>query len=154
MVAIGSSTGLASFMKLPVTRGPAEMVDGKAKPLPKTKYYVPGSLLEAKVDNTAPLAFGVPSSVDMFFDHSPVFKLNEGAKDVKSVAWFSGQHVLRSGWAWGQQYLDGTTAVVDATAGKGKVFLMGPEVAMRAQPHGTFKFMFNALYYGPATAGK
>ena len=154
VVAIGSSTGLASFMKLPVTRGPAEMVDGKAKPLPKTKYYVPGSLLEAKVDNTAPLAFGVPSSVDMFFDHSPVFKLNEGAKDVKSVAWFSGQHVLRSGWAWGQQYLDGTTAVVDATAGKGKVFLMGPEVAMRAQPHGTFKFMFNALYYGPATAGK
>jgi hypothetical protein len=52
---------------------------------------------------------------------------------------------LRSGWAWGESYLNGTTAVVEATLGKGKLFLFGPEITFRGQPHGTFKFLFNAL---------
>ena len=45
-------------------------------------------------------------------------------------------------------------AVVDADVGKGKLFLMGPEVNMRAQPHGTLKFLFNAIFYGPAVTGR
>ena len=57
---------------------------------------------------------------------------------------------LDSGWAWGQQYLDGGTAVAEATVGEGKVVLLGPEVTFRGQPHGTFKLLFNGLYYGSA----
>jgi hypothetical protein len=34
--------------------------------------------------------------------------------------------------------------------GKGKLFLMGPEVTQRAQSHASFKFLFNGLQYGPA----
>jgi hypothetical protein len=30
------------------------------------------------------------------------------------------------------------------------VFLFGPEITFRAQPHGTFKFLFNSIYYGTA----
>jgi hypothetical protein len=30
--------------------------------------------------------------------------------------------------------------------GRGKLFLFGPEIAFRGQPHGTFRFLFNALY--------
>jgi hypothetical protein len=26
------------------------------------------------------------------------------------------------------------------------MFLFGPEITFRAQPHGTFKFLFNGLY--------
>ena len=37
---------------------------------------------------------------------------------------------------------------VEAQLGKGKVFLFGPEITFRAQPHGTFKFLFNSIYYG------
>jgi len=36
--------------------------------------------------------------------------------------------------------------------GQGKVVLLGPEVAFRAQPHATYKLLFNALYYGSAKA--
>ena len=36
--------------------------------------------------------------------------------------------------------------VIDATVGKGKLFLFGPEITFRAQPHGTFKFLFNGIY--------
>ena len=57
---------------------------------------------------------------------------------------------LASGWAWGQQYLAGGAAVAESTIGEGKVILYGPEVAFRAQPHGTFKLLFNGIYYGSA----
>jgi hypothetical protein len=43
--------------------------------------------------------------------------------------------------------------VAEATVGRGKLFLMGPEVANRAQPHATFKLLFNAIFYGSASAG-
>ena len=34
--------------------------------------------------------------------------------------------------------------------GQGRVFAFGPEITFRAQPHGTFKFLFNGIYYGGA----
>ncbi|MCX6619040.1 MAG: hypothetical protein NTZ98_23445, partial [Acidobacteria bacterium] len=58
---------------------------------------------------------------------------------------------LRSGWAWGQGYLEGTVAVAEAGVGRGKLYLLGPEAAFRGQPHGTFKLLFNSMYAGPAT---
>jgi hypothetical protein len=36
-------------------------------------------------------------------------------------------------------------AAVEAPVGKGMVFLYGPEVTFRAQPHATFKLLFNAI---------
>jgi hypothetical protein len=35
---------------------------------------------------------------------------------------------------------------VEARVGHGRVLLFGPEILQRAQPHGTFKFFFNALF--------
>jgi hypothetical protein len=82
-----------------------------------------------------------------------VFRLDPDAaiKGVKPVAWFDSPTPLRSGWAWGQDYLEGGVAMAEATVGKGRVFLFGPEITFRGQPHGTFKFLFNGIYYGSAT---
>jgi hypothetical protein len=139
-ITIGSSTSMAGLMGVPVQNSLAG--------LGSEKFYIPGSLLKAKVDNTNPLAYGMPDQVDIFFDNSPAFKLGAGA--VTPVAKYEGKDVLDSGWAWGQQYLDGGVAIADAPLGEGKVVLFGPEVVFRAQPHGTFKFLFNAIYYGSA----
>ena len=108
--------------------------------------------MKANIDNTNPLAYGMPSQVDVFFDNSPVFRLEPNAelKKTSPVAWFSGATPLDSGWAWGQQYLDGGTAVAEATVGEGKVMMIGPEATFRSQPHATFKLLFNGLYYGSA----
>jgi hypothetical protein len=155
VVTIGSSTSMAEVLGLPVKSYLTEMgADGKEHALPADKFYVPGSLLKMSVDNTNPLAFGMGDKVDVFFDASPVFKLAPDAaqKKTSSVGWFSGTELLDSGWAWGQQYLNGGTAVAEASVGEGKVVLLGPEVAFRAQPHGTFKFLFNGIYYGTAKA--
>jgi len=155
VVTIGSSTSLAEYLGLPVKDYLTEKDSrGADQPLPREKFYVPGSLLKARIDNTNPIAYGMPDQADVFFDNSPVFRLDPdaGLKRTSSVAWFSGSNVLDSGWAWGQQYLDGGVAVAEAQVGEGKVMLLGPEVAFRAQPHGTFKLLFNSLYYGSATA--
>ncbi|MGO9893060.1 MAG: M14 metallopeptidase family protein [Bryobacteraceae bacterium] len=153
VVTIGSSTSIADLFGIPVKNYLTEMgPDGKQRPLPRDKFYIPGSLLRVNVDNTNPLAYGMPSQVDVFFDSSPVFKLDPDAaqKRTDPVAWFSGTEVLDSGWAWGQQYLDGGTAVAEASVGEGKVVLLGPEVNFRDQPHATYKLLFNGLYYGSA----
>ena len=155
IVTIGSSTSVAEWFGIPVKNYLAEEgPDGKDRPLPREKFYIPGSLLKASVDNTNPLAYGMPAQVDVFFDSSPVFRLEPDAelKHTAAVAWFSGGEVLDSGWAWGQHYLDGGTAVAEASVGQGKVVLLGPEVNFRDQPHGTYKLLFNGLYYGSAKA--
>jgi hypothetical protein len=148
-ITIGGSSRLGEYLKL--VENPLVQVgrDGKTEPLPSSKFYIPGSVVLAKVDNKDPLGYGFGDTVDLFFDSSPVFKLKAGSDQVKPVSWFQGDDPLLSGWAWGQKALDGTAGVVDANYGKGKLFLMGPEVAMRGQPYGSFKFIFNGLMYGP-----
>ena len=116
--------------------------------MPRDKYYIPGSILRVAVDNTSPLAYGFEKAVDVMFDNSPVMHLGPTAalSGVRPVAWFAGKESLRSGWAWGQHYLADGVAAAEAKVGKGKVFLIGPEITFRAQPHGTFKFLFNGIY--------
>ncbi|HUA58699.1 MAG TPA: M14 metallopeptidase family protein [Verrucomicrobiae bacterium] len=154
IITIGSSTSVASWFGLPVSNYLVEMgADGRERNLPADKFYIPGSLLRMNVDNTNPLAYGMPKQVDIFFDNSPVFKLGPTVELQKTspVGWFGGSQVLDSGWAWGQQYLDGGTAVAEANVGEGKVVLLGPEVNFRDQPHGTYKLLFNGLYMGSTT---
>jgi hypothetical protein len=150
VVAVGESTGVAEMLKLPVADPLTETVDGKARPLPSTRFYIPGSVVRAQVDQANPLAFGVTPQVALFFDSSPVFRVSDGAKGVSAVATFRGEDSLMSGWALGQKRLDGAAAIVDACVGRGHVFLMGPEVNQRAQSHAAFKFLFNGLYLGAA----
>ena len=144
---------MAGLLGLPVRDALTERAsDGSEHSLPRDKFYVPGSVLRATVDPTNPLAYGFTGTVDVFFDNDPVFKLAPDAagKGISPVAWFSGTEPLRSGWASGQHHLEGGIAIAEATVGEGKLFLLGPEVTFRAQPHGTFKFLFNGIYYGSA----
>ncbi len=157
LIAIGSGTSIAGHFGLPLGNHLSErQPNGTERRLGSEKFYVPGSVLQVAVDATNPLAFGVGDKVDVFFDNSPVFRLEPDAaiKGVKAVAWFDSPTPLRSGWAWGQQYLDGGAAMVEASVGKGKVFLFGPEVMFRGQPHGTFKFVFNGDLLRDGDAGE
>jgi hypothetical protein len=145
VVAIGSSaTNLATYLQLPLSN---HLVENGA-PLPSTKFYVPGSVLRARVDTTLAIARGMTAYTDFFFDDSPVFKLGADAtsRGVRPIAWFDSKTPLRSGWAWGQEYLEGGVIAVEATVGRGRVLLYSAEILQRAQPHGTFKLLFNALH--------
>jgi len=151
LVAIGSSTSIGQHLGLPIRSALTEFAsDGTERALPPERFYIPGSLLETRIDNTHPLAYGMGTRADVFFDDSPAFRLLPEAQleGVRPVAWFDSATPLRSGWAWGQERLQQAVAILDAPVGEGRVVLFGPEVAWRAQPHGTFKMLFNALLQG------
>jgi hypothetical protein len=151
-----SAMNLAQIFGLPVSSHLVERSpDGAARPLPPEKYYVPGSILRVAVDNTAPVAHGLDAHVDVFFDNSPVFSLGPDAliKGIRPIAWFDSASPLRSGWAYGQGYLNGGAEILQATVGKGRLVMFAPEITFRAQPHGTFKFLFNGIYLGATHAG-
>ena len=153
ILALDSATVIAEHFKLPLANALVEKApDGTDTPLRSEKFYIPGSVLKARLDITHPLAYGMPDTVDIFFDNTPAFTLLPDAalKGVKPVAWFDDGKLLRSGWAWGESYLHRSVQVAEAVMGKGKVFLYGPEIAFRGQPHGTFKLLFNGIFYGPA----
>ena len=151
VLAIGDSTAVAYDLGLPIGDAlVAENSDGRLHTLPSELFFVPGSVLRVRVNNSTPLGYGFEPEVDVFFDSSPAFRIQPGERDVQRVAWYATETPLRSGWAWGQHRLKDTVAVIDAKVGKGRVLLFGPEVTYRAQPHGTFKFLFNGIYYSKA----
>jgi hypothetical protein len=143
LVAIGSSAdAIVRHLQLPLEN---HLADG-GRPLPRAKYFVPGSVLTATVDTSHPAAAGMPVRANFFFDNSPVFRLTAGGEaSVRPIATFDTEAPLKSGWAWGQQYLKGGIVAAEVALGKGRIYLFGPEILQRAQPHGTFKLLFNAL---------
>jgi hypothetical protein len=149
IVCIGSSAQLAYHFKLPIADALVEMVNGQEKKLPNEKYYIPGSVLSVSTNNKTPAGWGMPEKTDVYFDESPVFRLQPAAQltgQIKPLAWFSSATPLRSGWAWGQSYLkDGITAF-EAQMGKGKLLVFGPEINFRAQTYGSFRWLFNPCY--------
>jgi hypothetical protein len=156
VITVGSSTVLGQYLGLPIANALVERTPtGGERVLSAEKFYVPGSVLRVAVDTTAPIAAGMPSRADVVFDNSPTFRLAPDAarRGVRAVAWFDSDSPLRSGWAWGQTYLEGGVAVAEATVGRGTLVLLGPEVTFRAQPHGTFKFLFNGIYVGTLGGG-
>ncbi len=156
VVTIGSSTSLAYHLGLPLKNALREKTpDGKERNFPDDKFYIPGSVLEARLDLSDPVTWGMAEQSYFYFDRSAVFALPPGQRGaVKSVAWFDTETPLRSGWAWGQKLLKDTTTVASAPVGRGRLYLMGSEVAFRAQTHGTFKLLFNAIQLSTAKSDR
>jgi hypothetical protein len=153
VLTIGSSTNLGFHAGLPMKNALVEKSqDGTEKPLTRSQIFIPGSILQVRLDTSHPLTFGMDETADVVFNRSPVFKLKPEAQleGVRPIAWFESGSPLRSGWAWGQHHLEGGIALIEAAVGKGKLVMYGPEIVFRGQPHGTFKLLFNGLYQGPA----
>ena len=152
IVTIGSSTNLAYHLALPLQSALTERAaDGKLRNLPGEKFYVPGSILEARVDTSEPLAWGLDPRTSVYFERSAAFRFAADSSVIlKPVVSFDSEEPLRSGWAWGQQHLKDSVTVATATVGAGKLHLMGSEIVFRGQTHATFNLLFNALYLATA----
>jgi hypothetical protein len=150
LLTIGTSTVVGEHFGLPIRDALTTVSNGLDVPLPADEFFVPGAILEARVDNAHPLAYGLGERVKVFFDRSPAFRLlpDAAADGVTAVAWFDTATPLQSGWAWGQEHLNQAVQVVDARLGQGRVVLFAPEITWRGQPHGTFKLLFNGIYLG------
>ena len=143
IVALGSSAAIGAAMGLPVKN---HLVEANGDPLPRTKYYIPGGILRASIDNTNPIAYGMPKDGMIFFDNSPVFSpITDTSVKVNTVISFTEKAPLYSGWGHGQEYLQGGSVANEASIGSGKLVLLGLEATFRATT-----LFFNSLYYGSA----
>ena len=81
----------------------------------------------------------------IFFKSGPVFERVRG--DVKAVATYPEFNPLMSGWLEGEKRIRQKTALLETRLGAGRVVLFGFKPQHRGQSHGTFKLLFNAIYY-------
>ena len=147
VVAVGTSTRLGQEFGLPLT---SFLVDAAGNGLSRDDYFTPGSIHDIRVEHGSPITHGLGERVHVLHSHSPVYQIGDGAANVRRLAWYDSATPLVSGWAWGQQHLEGGTSMIEADIGAGKLFLFGPKITFRSQPHGTFPLLFNGIHYGAA----
>jgi hypothetical protein len=121
--------------------------------VPSSQFYCPGAVLEIFVDNRHPLGYGMPPRTSAYFLNSPVFELSAPftTTEARAVVKYPSTNPLQSGWIGGPEHLYDKVGVADVSYGKGRVVLLGFRAQFRAQPHATFKLLFNALHWSAAT---
>jgi hypothetical protein len=127
---------------------PGERREAPKKELPK--FACPGSILRMNFDAKHPVAYGMPEEAPALFSQSPAFDILPSFQSDKvpvAIAKYPESNLLMSGYLMGERYLHNKASAVEIPYGKGRVILLGFGVQSRGQPHGTFKLLFNSLYY-------
>jgi hypothetical protein len=140
LVALGESTAFA-IEKLELrVRNVVEKIDPK-------QFLCPGSTLRVSFENDHPLAYGMPSEGLVLFWNSPTFEITPSSHNdrYEAVVRYADRDLLQSGWLIGEKHLSKKVGMVSARHGEGTVVLIGFRTQNRAQTHGTFKLLFNAL---------
>ena len=114
------------------------------------RFYAPGSIFEAAVDRSHPIASGMDSAAAVYFISSTILEAGAGSRVVLSYP--EGRSPLLSGYVFGPEVLSGRAALIDAPVGRGRVILFGFRPQHRGQTHGTFRLLTNAILYGAAAA--
>ncbi|HKE57607.1 MAG TPA: hypothetical protein VKB46_12925, partial [Pyrinomonadaceae bacterium] len=119
--------------------------------LPRTEFYVPGSILRLELDTTNPIAKGMPKESIAWAEDSPVFEVVQGSSTIPTsnvhiVGWYPrDKDPLLSGWLLGGNRIKGKAALVEVMLGKGRIILFGFRPQYRAQSLATYPLFFNAL---------
>ncbi len=109
----------------------------------KDTFFCPGSLLRVFIETAHPIGYGLHREMAVFFKSGPVFEVRGG----KTIASYPNFNPLMSGWIEGEKRIRQKGAALDVNLGKGHVVLFGFKPQHRAQSHGMFKLLFNAIYY-------
>lgn len=133
--------------------------------LPRTDFYVPGSILRLELDTSHPIAAGMPKESIAWAEDSPVFEVLNGTgvspvvvrdmhantgetpvPQVRVIGWYpKDKDPLLSGWLLGGDRIKGKAALVEVKLGKGRVILFGFRPQYRGQSLATYPLFFNAI---------
>jgi hypothetical protein len=141
LLAIGGST------LLPIEEFPLPLRNA-LRDAPPGQFSCPGSILRIFVDNTAAAGYGMPEEASAVFYNNLAFEPTAplGDAEVRAIAKYPASGLLKSGWMQGEQFLADRIAAAEVRMGKGRVIVYGFAVQKRAQPHGTFKLLFNGIH--------
>jgi hypothetical protein len=118
-----------------------------------SEFYCPGSILALDVDNKHPFAATLPATMPAYFINSSAFAADAGA-NVRVVARYAKENVLRSGWLLGEDKLRGQIALAEVGLGKGRVVLFGFRPQHRGQAWATLPFIWNVLSNAASNASE
>ncbi len=115
----------------------------------RSQFFCPTSILRINVDNETPIGYGMPKEAAAMFVGSLAFDTYSPPYnwERKVVATYPDDEVLLSGWLLGEDVLTRKAAVVDTKYKDGRIIMIGIRCQNRAQSHGTYKFLLNALLY-------
>lgn len=121
--------------------------------LPAAQFYSPGGILRGHVDTAHPVGYGMQSEQGFYFTNSPAYAIT-GPLDDRAVALvrYPQREVLMSGYLLGEEFIASRAGALAVKEGKGRVVLFGFRPQFRAQSHGAFKMLFNAIYWSAQTA--
>ncbi|MDE2980339.1 MAG: M14 family zinc carboxypeptidase [Gemmatimonadota bacterium] len=115
------------------------------------QFWAPGSTLKVKVDTSSPYGYGMPEdALAAYLAGGQVYETMPGARssDVRRVVTYIDRDILQSGWLLGEEAIANKAAMVSVAHGEGTIVMIGFRAQHRAQTHGTFKLVFNALVGG------
>ena len=116
--------------------------------LPRTEFYVPGSILRVELDTSHPITRGMPKESIAWAEESPAFELTDAAASshVRVIARYpETSDPLLSGWLLGGERIRGKAALVEVTLSKGRIYLFGFRPQYRGQSLATYPLLFNAI---------
>ena len=108
-------------------------------------FFCPGSLLRVRIDTKHPIGHGLDAEMAVFFKFGPVFEAGRGG--AKVIATYPEFNPLMSGWLEGEKRIRQKAALLEVPLGNGRVILFGFKPQHRGQSQGTFKLLFNAIFY-------
>lgn len=147
LIFINNSCNLAiDYFSLPVRN--------VLKGIKREEFVCNGSILRMEFDISHPLAYGMPKEAATVFDNSCAFNIMpsfDSKKPPQSVAQYPEESLLMSGWIYGDKAIRQKATIMDIPFGEGKIILLGFPVQYRSQSYGTFKLLFNAIFYAGIT---
>jgi hypothetical protein len=148
LVALGNASLFAiDEFNLPV----ANVVAG----LRQEQFFCSGSLLRVEIKEPAhPVVAGLPLAPAIMFERNPVFDTRPQFRGKILAAYPKDRNPLLSGFLLGADRIQGKSAALDANYGQGHIILLGFRPQWRGQSQGTYKFLFNALFYNPSMAAE
>jgi hypothetical protein len=112
------------------------------------EFWAPGATLRMKIDNTNPYTYGMPEyGLATYLAGGQVYETVRGARsaDVTRLGTYLDRDILESGWLLGEETIANKAAMVAVDKGEGSILMLGFRTQHRAQTHGTYKLLFNAL---------
>ena len=121
--------------------------------LRQDQFFCSGSLLRVEIsDPKHPLVAGLPLMPAVMFERNQAFDTRPAFRGKVLASYVKDRNPLVSGYLLGADAIQGKAAALDANYGGGHIVILGFRPQWRGQSHGTYKFLFNALYYNPSMA--
>ena len=122
--------------------------------LPRAAYFTGISVMQVTTDQAHPVMAGMPERADVTVQNPPSFLPLDGFEGTVLAKYPKDESPLRSGFltSGAEKYLEGFAAALDVRRGNGHVVLLAFNPNWRGQPTGSFRMIFNSLFFGKGVA--